>query len=318
MKNITILGKVRNIFNNAMVETEPSENATVTGPDIAGNKYVWIIGAIILLVAGWFGLQAIFGASENFKLSLVDAPKEVAAGSVATFTWRIDGSAATIHHTSVHLGTTSQLGEFGREVKPEETKYTEFVRDFASGDYNIPLQFVGNISMTTPGKYYFRVHANIKDKNYWTDEYSLDVLVPDNTITLMNAPKEATANQVFTITWRIDGPPSTIHHTSIHYGTESNPGALGKEVKPDDTKYTDLVKDFTKGDYSIPLQFVGNSKVAASGTYYFRAHAIINDKNYWTNEQILEVKAAPETKTKAKTVTPTPVISPALSPEPTE
>jgi len=301
-----------------MAETDTPENATVTGPYITGNKYIWIIGAIILLVVGWFGIQAIFGASENFKLSLVDAPKEVAAGAVATFTWRIDGSAATIHHTSVHIGTTSQLGEFGREIKPEDTKYTELVRDFASGDYNIPLQFVGNISMANPGKYFFRVHANIKDKNYWTDEYSFDVIVPDNKVTLMDAPKEVTANQVFTLTWRIDGPPATIHHTSIHYGTDSNPGTLGKEVKPEDTKYTDLVKDFAKGDYNIPLQFVGNTKIATAGTHYFRAHAIINDQNYWTDEMILEVKAAPDTKAKSKTVTPSPELSPEVSPSPSE
>ena len=47
--------------------------------DLSGNKLVWIAGAVILLIAGYFGLRAIFASMENFRLTLVDAPKEVFA-----------------------------------------------------------------------------------------------------------------------------------------------------------------------------------------------------------------------------------------------
>jgi hypothetical protein len=148
------------------------------GVDFTTNKIVWVVGAIILLVIGWFGLQAIIGPVDNYKVTLIDAPKEVVAKGIATFTWRIDGPPTQIHSTAVRMGTTSNSGDLGREVKPADTKYTDFVKDFANGDFSIPLQFIGNTPVTTVGTYYFRVHATIKDKQYWSDEYTFEVKEP--------------------------------------------------------------------------------------------------------------------------------------------
>ncbi len=265
------------------------------------NKLPWIIGAIVLLVAGWFSYKALISSVEDYKVTLVDAPKQVESNAIGTFTWRVDGPPTTINHTSVHLGTTSNLGDLGKEVKPADTKYTEMVSDFANGNYNIPLQFVGNIKMMGVGKYYFRVHASVKDKNYWSDEYSLDVvkattvsgeyrvtlLYPPKSVALNVLPKDikdATMGGVVNFTWRLDGPPATINHTAVHFGLVSNPGILGQETVPADTKYTDMVTDFAKGNYNIPLQFVGNTKITTAGTYYFRAHAMVAGKNIWTDE----------------------------------
>lgn len=293
-----------------MAENNKKEE-TSEGIDISGNKIVWIIGALVLLVAGYFGLRAIFASMENFRLTLVDAPKEAVANTTATFTWRIDGPATTINHTSIHFGTTSQPGELTSDVKPENTPYKLLIQDFANGNYNIPLQFVGNIVFDTPGAYYYRVHATIKGKEYWSDEYSMEVKVPDYKVTILSAPSQAVEDAVFSFTWRVDGVPTTINHTSIHYGTESNPGVLGKDVKPEDTKYSDLVKDFAKGSYNIPLQFVGNSTITKPETYYYRGHAIINNENYWTDESTLTV-------TSAKEVSVSPTKASAVSPLPTE
>lgn len=286
-----------------MVEEHHDDSDSI---DLSGNKLIWIIGALVLLVAGYFGLKAIFASMENFRLTLVDAPKEINAASTVTFTWRVDGPPTAIHHTSVHLGTSSQPGDLGNDVKPENTAYKLAVQDFANGDFNIPLQFVGNIFVDTPGTYYYRVHADIKGKQYWTDEYTLEVKKQDYKVSVLNAPTEVAANQVFAFTWRIDGIPTTISHTSIHYGTVSTPGSLGKDVKPEDTKYIDLVKDFAKGSYNVPLQFVGNTTIIKPGTYYYRGHAIINNENYWTDEATLIVGAASAKTTSAPSVSPTP------------
>ncbi|OGG03973.1 hypothetical protein A2W14_05940 [Candidatus Gottesmanbacteria bacterium RBG_16_37_8] len=292
--------------------------AGAIGGDLAGNKLIWIAGAIILLIAGWFGLRAIFASMESYRVTLVDAPKEVSANSTATFTWRVDGPATTINHTAVHLGTTSQTGELGKDVKPENTPYNHIVQDFANGNFNIPLQFVGNIGLGNPGTYYYRVHAEVKGKNYWSDEYSLEVKVPEYKVVILNTPTEVVEDATFAFTWRIDGLATTINSTSIYYGTASSPGELAKDVKPEDTKYTGFVKDFAKGNYNIPLQFVGNAVIASPETYYLRGYALINNQNYWTEERVLEVKSA-----KAPTATPveaigavTPTLSIAVSPTP--
>lgn len=143
--------------------------------DIFQSKYVWIVGALLLVVAVWFSFKMLLGSGIDYTVTLVDAPKEMQAGGVTTFTWRVDGPPTTIEHTSVYMGKTSNPGELDKKVKPSDTVYTDFIKDFDKGNYNIPLQFVGNIKLVDPGKYYFRVQASVKDKNYWSDEYTFDV-----------------------------------------------------------------------------------------------------------------------------------------------
>lgn len=269
------------------MENENKESSKLA---IDTNKFVWIAGALILLVAGWFGFKAITSPFENYKVTLVDAPKEVTVGSTTTFTWRVDGSPATINHTAVYYGTVSNPGDLEKDVKPTDTKYADFVKDFADGKYDIPLQFVGNTKIDAVGVYYFRVHALVKDKNYWSDEYTFEVKPLDYKVSIINALKEVDAGKIASFTWRVDGPSATINHTSIRFGTVSNPGDLGKDVKPADTNYTELIKDFATGKYDIPLQFVGNVKIPAAGTYYFRGYAVIDDQHYWTDEYTFEAK----------------------------
>lgn len=255
------------------------------------NPIIWIIGAVILLLVGWFAVKTFFLSEEENKLTIVDAPKTVIAGTSATFTWRIDGPPTTINSTSIRLGLESNPGDLTKETKPADTKYTDFVKDFANGKYNIPLQFVGNIKMDKPGKYYYRLHAIIKDKNYWTEESSFDVKEKSYGITIINSPKDVmTVNTPINFTWTVDGPPSVINNTSVRYGKVSTPGVLGKEVKHADTEYTGALKDFISGKYDIPLQFVGNIKIEEPGKYYYRFHALIKGQHFWSDENTFEVK----------------------------
>lgn len=271
-------------------QTPAQHEASKAKPSAGINKYLWIIGAIVLLAVGAFGAKAILSPIEEYKVTLVDAPKEASAGNTIAFTWRVDGPPTTITHTSIHYGTESNPGELKQEIKPADTKYTDFVKDFANGKYDIPLQFIGNTVIPKTGKYYFRVHALIKDKNYWSDEYTMDVKPLEYSVTLLNAANEVNVDKTFTITWRVDGSPTTIPSTSAYYGLESTPGTLDKTVKPSDTKYTGYTKDFYKGKFDVPLQFIGNTKVEEEGKYYMRIHAEINGQHYWTDEVTFTAK----------------------------
>lgn len=259
--------------------------------NMTNNKYIWIIGGLIVLVVGWFVFKTLLASFEGYKTTLVDAPKESPAGSVMTFTWRIDGSPTTINHTAVHFGLESNPGILETKVAPADTKYTDFVKDFAEGQYDIPLQFIGNVKVDEPGTYYFRVHAQVKDKHFWSDEYTFTVLPTDYRISLVNSPKEVTVGSMTTFTWRVEGPATTINHTAVYMGTVSNPGSLGREVEPKNTKYTEFSKDFVKGGYKIPLQFIGNYKITKEGTYFFRIYVDVDDKHYWTDEYSFEAKS---------------------------
>jgi hypothetical protein len=259
--------------------------------DLTKNKFVWIIGIVVLLAIAAFAVKAIFFAGGEYRVTLIDGPKEGAAGNVTTFTWRVDGPPAVINHTSVHYGLESNPGELGKEVKPADTKYTDFVKDFANGSFNIPLQFIGNTVMPQAGKYYFRVHAVIKDKNYWSDEYTIDVKPAEHRVSAVNIPAEIAPGVVATFTWRVDGPPTKISSTTVYYGEASEAGKLGKDIKPADTSYTESVKDFIKGEYDIPLQFVGNTTTPKkSGTYYYRVYALVGSDNLWSDEGTFTIK----------------------------
>jgi hypothetical protein len=272
-------------MENKETETEKGEQTNTTQ-----NKLFWIIGCVILLIIGWFSWRLIFG-SEDYKVSLVNAPSETVSGGVTTFTWRIDGPSATTNHTAVYYSTISDPGVFDKTVKPQDTKYTDFVRDFSNGKYNIPLQFIGNTTIKNPGKYYFRIYAVIKDKNYWSDEYTLEVKpAGDYKIMVVNIPKDLTAGSMATFTWDISGVATILNQTTIYYGEESTPGKLDVTVRPADTKYTEYFKDFVKGKYNIPYRFVGNEKIAIPGSYFYRGYAEINGKHYWTDEGTFEVK----------------------------
>src|SRR3989304_6190152 len=152
------------------------EKKSASGSESLGsNKLVWLAGAIVLLIAGWFGLRAIFGSMESYKVSLIDAPNEVNAGSNAAFTWRVDGPATTINHTSVHFGTESTPGDLGKNVAPDATKYEDMIKDFANQSNPIPFRFIGNHTFDEAGTYYFRAHAIVNGEHYWTEEKTLEV-----------------------------------------------------------------------------------------------------------------------------------------------
>lgn len=251
------------------------------------SKIIWIAGAILLLGLGGLVFKNLL-LPPSYKITLLDAPKQVAQGSLATFTWRLDGPPATISHTAVYFGQVSNPGDLGLDVAPENTKYTEFSKEFDQGEFGIPLVFVGNSPMSELGEYFFRVQALINGKNYWSQEQTLTVIKGEYKAVIIDAPAKVTAGTVSTFTWRVDGPSATIPSTAVYVGKTSIPGVLGKDVKPERTGYNFATDEYIRGNFKIPLQFIGNLKIATPGAYFYRVHAGINGENYWSEERTLE------------------------------
>ena len=76
-------------------------------------------------------------------------------------------------------------------------------------------------------------------------------------------------------------------HTAVHFDTVSHSGSWGTDVTPAQSGYADFTKEYASGNYAFPATFNGTAIAPAggSGLLYFRAHAIIDGKNYWTPEQ---------------------------------
>lgn len=227
----------------------------------------------------------------EYKISFIDLTSELTEGGNATFTWTIDGPSTTFHKSVVYFGTMSNEGILKKDVAPADTKYTDSVKDFLTGDFVIPLRFIGNTTITKSGKYYVRVYALINSNNYWSQERSLIVNpLPSNEIKLLYYPQTVKYSENSTFTWELSGPKTNTSFTTIVGAKESKPGKLDESIELSKTPYIILIKDFTNGLYSIPLRFTGNTTMPEIGTFYIRAYAIINGKNIWSDEYTLTIQ----------------------------
>lgn len=117
-------------------------------------------------------------------------------------------------------------------------------------------------------------------------------------VVVTQSPTEAIAGQAFTIGWKVNADAQkTITHTAIHYDTSSHPGTFGTDVPPPASGYPELTPEFASGTFSIPNTFTTDITVDQEVTIYFRAHAIIDGKHYWSDEMSFIVKAAGTTET---------------------
>lgn len=225
-------------------------------------------------------------------ISFTHVPTELTQGNLATFNWWIAGPDTTIRTTTVYLATISTPGLLTVTVNPTDTRYTQNIKDFMDGTYNIPLQFIASIKVDTPGTYFIRAYALIGTKHYWSNEQEIVVKeIPRNEITVLDYPGKIKKGENAPFTWEITGPQATTGYTVIVGGKESKSGNLDETIDIPHTPYTEVfMKDFTAGTYNVPLRFVGNSTPRESGVHYFRAYAYINNKHVWSAEYSLTVE----------------------------
>lgn len=224
-------------------------------------------------------------------VTVVDGPRELAPGDIATFTWHVGGAPASIRTTALYYGTTSHPGVFLTDAKPQDTRYNQVLKDFLDGTYGIPLRFVGSAAVGTPGTYYYRSYALVGGKHYWSGERTFTVkALPKHEIKLLHFPSIVSAGENAAFTWDVSGPAATTGFTAIVGGKLSKPGALDAAVDIPQTPYAILTQDFVYGNYAVPLRFIGNAKIPEAGVYYFRALVFINGKNIWSDEYSFTVQ----------------------------
>src|SRR3989338_6041641 len=70
-------------------------------------------------------------------------------------------------------------------------------------------------------------------------------------LNIISGPKEIFEDETATFTWAVNGLPATIKTTSVYYGPKSIPDLLITGISPDNTEYSDYVKEFIDGQYKI-------------------------------------------------------------------
>ncbi|HYN44488.1 MAG TPA: hypothetical protein VER35_00665 [Candidatus Limnocylindrales bacterium] len=148
------------------------------------------------------------------------------------------------------------------------TSYPEKTTGMAG---EIPSDFTVNISINKTS--YFRALAIIDGTNYWSDEKRITIYTAP-TIKMFSIPKRVVENTDFTITWEVSG------------------GAAGNIDR------TEIIWDFKKGNASItdyshntssmtgktPLELTGILKIPQTSTIYFRAYAIVDGMEIFSDE----------------------------------
>jgi len=109
-------------------------------------------------------------------IKLLSAPTSVEEGQQFEITWRVLGKEGTIiPSTAVHYDVVSHPGSLGFDVLPQQAGYKSITTENALGEYLLPSTFTSKIKAGT-SKIYYRIHAIINGENYWTQEYSIDVV----------------------------------------------------------------------------------------------------------------------------------------------
>lgn len=104
-------------------------------------------------------------------------------------------------------------------------------------------------------------------------------------------PANARAGTPVPLSWEVRAAVgSSATHTAVHWGPTSTSGELGTEVAPGAAGYPNLLPDYAQGSYALPRTFSGALTFPSAGTVYYRAHAIIDGKHYWSPEHVIVVE----------------------------
>lgn len=125
-------------------------------------------------------------------------------------------------------------------------------------------------------------------------------------VVITASPPSVHAGEDFVVGWQVNNPEFTlIPHTAVHYGTASQP----------DISYPNFTKEFAEGNFTIPNTFIASATAPnAPGKLYFRAHAVIEDKDVWTAEKVIDIQPVTFQKYPPQEI---PSVKPVAEPEPT-
>lgn len=125
-------------------------------------------------------------------------------------------------------------------------------------------------------------NATVSPGKIEQDKYSINIT---SAPTILRLSDSKTAR----ILWEIAGPDKTISHTAIYYDYASHSGDLSKSTTAFLAGYKQFTSDYANNEEDIPKDFDANLAMDKVGTLYYRAHAIIDGKHYWTDEKSIKI-----------------------------
>lgn len=134
--------------------------------------------------------------------------------------------------------------------------------------------------------------TTLEDKK--VTEQQVQKTLKETSIEVLDYPAQVSDDQPFVVKWRIDGEPKNIEHTAIHY-----------DYEPHDANYTAYRSVSAIYEGKSPKEFSANINALKVGFVFFRAHAIVEGKHYYSEEMKVEViPYASQEENKTKTCPP--------------
>lgn len=129
-----------------------------------------------------------------------------------------------------------------------------------------------------------------------TETPAITAPVSAATIDVLSFPPSVDAASKFSVSWKINSDAQIgIQHTAVHYGTSPVPDA---KVPSDYPGVTKIQSGTIPGSFSVELS------LPSAGSYYFRAHAIVDGRHVWSGEKVMTVKATVPTQAPTTITTP--------------
>ncbi len=114
----------------------------------------------------------------------------------------------------------------------------------------------------------------------------------EDTIEITSIPADVNADEPFNISWHINGELDGLVETELYYGTQS--------VSDEEGNFLDVYEFSTGNLCETNNCSTGNFTVAITlsepGTFYFRARALIDTLEYWSQEKSVIVNVINQTQ----------------------
>lgn len=107
--------------------------------------------------------------------------------------------------------------------------------------------------------------------------------------TLSKYPTEMNRGESAHFIWSVSGATGSVEHTAVHFGKVSTP-VVSDQSAPSDTAYTYSTFDYSSGRYTVPGTFESYIVIDEAGTYYARAHTVVEGKHVWSDEVVFVVR----------------------------
>lgn len=119
------------------------------------------------------------------------------------------------------------------------------------------------------------------EKGAQTDATATEDQAVKASIKIVNSPNSFYTNVPVSFIWEIESDAELqIPHTALHYDTRSVPSP---------SSYTDYRLAGRFMDGMVPGTFSDSITILEPGTYYYRAHAVVDGMEIWSDEQTFVV-----------------------------